>query len=423
MLYRFHRYEDNERAAVRLINLFEAAKAVVDTKAFPYGNINMTKLNALLAKDGTYADYINALVIDRTEAQIEASELSKEKAETDYSRGYTAQDVSQITSLLERTAGRLIEREGGTRTEYLATELASALAIYGKAATSSKYSAKSWAVYLDRVATAEAELANPRNNATVFDAKYHLQKAVNELILIEDGADYSGLEDAIATAEAVLANHASFQQGQDKVIGLVLAALGYKIDGTELFPGAAKDVANTAYPEKRQNRIDDAELKLRLALANIRFETTTVGGNDGATTEGQTDSDAYFAFVPANLAIENVYGYLAAVTVPANVTNVAPVTVTPNATHAGTGTVVTFYGKLDGLTIPVASYSVVVLGDVTGDSAIDSADVLIADLVANAHKEIDGAFLKAALVDPATAGTGEVTIAAVSAIVNLAVGK
>lgn len=423
MLYRFHRYEDNERDAVRLINLYEAANAVVDTKAFPYGDINMTKLNALLVKDGAYADYINALLEDRTQEQIEASALSKEKAETDYSRGYTAQTVSQITSLLERTADRLIEREGGTRTEYLATELASALAIYGKMATSAVYSEKSWNVYLDRVATAEAELLNPKNNHTVFEAKYHLQRAVNELVLIEDGADYSGLEDAIATAEAVLANHTSFKQGQDKVIGLVLAALGYKIDGTELFPGGAKDVANTAYAKDKQNRIDDAELKLRLALANVRFETTTVGGNDGATTEGQTGSDAYFAFVPANLVIDNVYGYLAAVTVPANVTNVAPVTVTPNATHAGTGTVVTFYGTLAGNTIPVASYSVVVLGDVTGDSAIDSADVLIADLVANAHKEVDGAFLKAALADSATAGAGEVTIEAVSAIVNLALGK
>lgn len=423
MLYRFYRYEDSERDASRLINAFSTANAVVDTQVFPYGDINITQLNALLVKDGTYATYINALRKDRTEEQIEADTLAREKAEENYSRGYTAQSVEQITSLFQKTADRLLPREGGTRDEYLASELASALAIYGKAATSAVYSEKSWNVYLDRVATAEEELANPKNNHTVFEAKYHLQRAVNELVLIEDGADYSGLEDAIATAEAVLANHGSFAHGQDKVIGLVLAALGYKIDGTELFPGAAKDVANTAYAKDKQNRIDDAELALRLALANVRFETTTVGGNDGATTEGQTENDAYFAFVPANLVIDNVYGYLAAVTVPANITNVAPVTVTPNATHAGTGTVVTFYGTLAGITIPVASYSVVVLGDVTGDSAIDSADVLIADLVANAHRGIDGAFLKAALVDPATAGTGEVTIEAVSAIVNLAVGK
>ncbi len=423
MLYRWNRYADNEGAAYRLIGAFEAANAVVDTQKFPYGDINITQLNALLVKDGTYADYINALREDRTQEQIEAGILAKEKAETDYSRGYTAQTVSQITSLFERTADRLIEREGGTRTEYLATELASALAIYGKAATSSKYSAKSWDVYLDRVATAEAELANPRNNATVFDAKYHLQRAVNELVLIEDGADYSGLEDAIATAEAVLANHTSFKQGQDKVIGLVLAALGYNIDGTELFPGAAKDVANKVYAKDKQNRIDDAELALRLALAKVRFETTTIDGNEGATTEEQTENDAYFAFVPANLAIDNVYGYLKTVTVPANITDVAPVTVTPNATHAGTGTVVTYYGKLNGATIPVASYSVIVLGDVTGDSAIDAADIMVADLVAKGHREIDGAFLKAALVDPATSGTGEVSIEAVSAITNIALGK
>lgn len=423
MLYRWDRYKDSEGAAYRLISAFEAAQAVVDTEVFPYGNINITELNALLAKDGAYANYINALRKARTAEEIEASHEAKTKAEENYSRGYTAQDVEQITSLFQRTADRLVPREGGTKTEYLATELASALAIYGNAATSTKYSAKSWDVYLDRLATAQAELQNPKNNHTVFEAKYYLQRAVNELILIEDSADYSGLEDAIASAEAVLANHTLFQQGQDKVIGLVIAALGYKIDGTELFPGAAKDVVNTPYDKNKQNRIDDAELALRLALANVRFETTAVGGNDGATTEEQTENDAYFAFVPANLAIDNVYGYLAAVTVPENVTNVAPVTVTPNATHAGTGTIVTFYGTLAGVTIPVASYSVVVIGDVTGDSAIDSADAMLADLVVNEHREVDGAFLKAALADAATAAGGVVTIEALSAIVNIAVGK
>lgn len=423
MLYRWDRFKEWDNKTLNIINAYDAANAVIDTKVFPYAKINITKLNELLAIDGTYANYINALRNDRTAAQIEASQEEKAKAQDKFSTGYTMLDIEQTQSLLVKTANRLLPREGGLVTNYLATELASALAIYGSAATSTKYSAKSWNLYLERLATAQAELASPTNNQTVFDAKYHLQKAANELILIENGADYSGLEDAIATAEAVLANHTLFQQGQDKVIGLVIAALGYTIDDTNLFPGSAKDVVKTPYDVDDQNRIDDAELKLRLALANIRYSTTTVGGNTGATTENQTETDAYYAFVPANLAIANVYGYLSAVTVPANVTNVLPVTITPNATHAGTGTVVTFYGTLGGISIPVASYSVVVIGDVTGDSAIDSADAMLADFVVNEHREVDGAFLKAALADAATAAGGVVTIAALSAIVNIAVGK
>ena len=422
MLYRFNRYEDNARSARNLINIYKRATAVIDTKVFPYINISVTELNQLLALDTTYAPYISALLEDRTPEEIEGSVKAKAEAFKTYVGGYTALDVNQISNLLQRTYARLLPREGGTKTEYLAAEIASALAIYGSAATSTTYSEKSWARYLDRLATAQAELAAPKNNQTVFDAKYHLQRAVNGLILIEDGADYSGLEDAIAAAQAVLANHTDFLKGQNKVIGLVIAALGRTLDDVNLFPGAALDVVDTPYALDDQDKIDDAELKLRMALSNVRYATTAIDPNAGATTENQTENDAYYAFVPANLAIANVYGYLNAITVPANVTDVLPVTITPNATNAGTGTVVTYYGKLGGVSIPVASYSVVVIGDVTGDSAIDSADAMLADLVVNTHKEVDGAFLKAALADPATAAGGIVTIDALSAILNIAVG-
>lgn len=422
MLYRFNRYEDNARSARNLINIYKRATAVIDTKVFPYINISVTELNQLLALDTTYAPYISALLEDRTPEEIEGSGKAKAEAFKTYVGGYTALDVNQISNLLQRTYARLLPREGGTKTEYLAAEIASALAIYGSAATSTTYSEKSWARYLDRLATAQAELAAPKNNQTVFDAKYHLQRAVNGLILIEDGADYSGLEDAIAAAQAVLANHTDFLKGQNKVIGLVIAALGRTLDDVNLFPGAALDVVDTPYALDDQDRIDDAELKLRMALSNVRYATTAIDPNAGATTENQTENDAYYAFVPANLAIANVYGYLNAITVPANVTDVLPVTITPNATNAGTGTVVTYYGKLGGVSIPVASYSVVVIGDVTGDSAIDSADAMLADLVVNTHKEVDGAFLKAALADPATAAGGIVTIEALGVILNIAVG-
>lgn len=422
MLYRFNRYEDNARSARNLINIYKRATAVIDTKVFPYINISVTELNQLLALDTTYAPYISALLEDRTPEEIEGSGKAKAEAFKTYVGGYTALDVNQISNLLQRTYARLLPREGGTKTEYLAAEIASALAIYGSAATSTTYSEKSWARYLDRLATAQAELAAPKNNQTVFDAKYHLQRAVNGLILIEDGADYSGLEDAIAAAQAVLANHTDFLKGQNKVIGLVIAALGRTLDDVNLFPGAALDVVDTPYALDDQDRIDDAELKLRMALSNVRYATTAIDPNAGATTENQTENDAYYAFVPANLAIANVYGYLNAIMVPANVTDVLPVTITPNATNAGTGTVVTYYGKLGGVSIPVASYSVVVIGDVTGDSAIDSADAMLADLVVNTHKEVDGAFLKAALADPATAAGGIVTIEALGVILNIAVG-
>ncbi len=438
MLYRLNRYNDWAGDANGLIKTFNAANAAVDLKVFPYKTISLTDLNALLAIDGTYTTYINALLEDRTEAQIAASNATKADAQETLATNYNALDINQINNMLTKTYARLLPREGGTITAYLSTEINSALAVYGSAATNAAYSQESWDNYLAKLADAQAELAAPQNNGTVFDAKYYLQRAVNDLIPISQAADYSDLNSAIAQAQTVLANLDLYEHSTDdgiKSVGKLLAALGYKIDETDLFPNGALNVQAKVYDLEDQDRIDNAETVLRLALADVRYIGTGVTNNNPnsstETKETGSGSQGYYAFVPAGLGLTSLTNntYIAPQSVPAGVTNVTPQVVTPGSTNAGTGTVVTYYGTatISGVptTIPVASYSVVVIGDINGDSVIDSLDAMLADLTVNHAEdhELTGAYLKAALADAATAAGGIVTIAALQEILNIAVGK
>ncbi len=432
MLYRWDRFETWEKKADTLVTAYEIANTDIDTTVFPYASIDVDDLSTLLEGD-SYKNYIEALVEPLEEEKITIAEETKSDAVATYAE-YDTLEISDIEDMLTKTSQRLLPREGGDALDYgyvrmyLNSEIASALEMYGNEATSAVYTEKSWNRYLSVLADAQTQAASSTENEEIICAKDCLVTAVNGLIPIADGADYRGLENAVASAQAALDNIGLYMNDV-KSIGKVIAALGYTAKGVDLFPDAALNVVKTPYGFEDQEIIDDAESALRLALSNLRCaDTTLTNAKPEASAELQgTGNNAYFAYIPNNLEIDTLHSYLSLINPPADVTNIQPVLVTGNGTHAGTGTVITYYGdKTAGLSVvsvPVASYTVVVKGDISGDAVIDSADAMLCNLALNTHSDLEGAFLKAALADPATAAGGVVTIEAFSEILNMAVGK
>lgn len=334
---------------------------------------------------------------------------------------------------LERTASRLLARDHGVITTYLADEIASANAMVGD---QSQYTARSWAKYSEALAAANEVLSNP-TQMSVFDAKYELLVARNRLVLVDDEADYSELEALIAQAQQVMAN-TSLYDNTNKEIGQVLAELGYdrlvnNADGNEveLFPGSALLVNEEPYSTDDQKKVDRAATALKEALARLKFKGVNISGGNVKTetivpadiNKGTDAITASVARIAPQLNADAVKNLFSATATSANVTKDL-ITVSEDVNYtvdtdlegfAGTNSTVTFYTLVGGVKVPVATVKVVVEADVNGDGVLDVLDGALTELVSNEHAQLNGCYFLAANLDVATDG---IVTTDYSAVVN-----
>ena len=435
MLYRWDRYTSWRSKANTVIDLMKAASyATPDAKFFPYTNISQTDLTAALATDANSA-YILALLKDYTTDEMTAREKALTEVKGRYA-GYSALDVSQISNMLGRTASRLLIREGDTtlKADYLTKEVSSAVAAIGTA-NNGRYSAESWARYATALATAQG-LSNNSTRTQLFDAKYELQVARNELIAVEDGADYTELVNAIAYANTILNNLNLYDfTGKDKnlMVGKLMSNLGYEItnadgDTVELFPNAAAFRVDSIYDADHQYKIDEAAIALKnatkefkLASAGAAAAPGVANGSDIIVGSGET----------AETIVEGQYAVIPELITPASVATYFPVShaqatdivyeTADKANSIGTGKLVIAYGKVGNDTFVLATFTAIVMGDVNGDSVVDALDAAYADLAVNGFAAPSGAKF-AACHGSTSAMTADIAIADFSAIQNAAVG-
>ena len=434
MLYRWERYKDARSDARWIIDLKEEVKFGAPTKHYPYGSYSQAQYTNLVTGD-KYDDFLLGLLVDMTEEEkADAAERYKNRSNEYYRE--TTLDVAQYSNLLTRQSQRLITRTSTPVTSYLQKEIDSAVNTIGEN-NNAGYSQRSWDAYSTALENAKTALSSASQD-TIFNAKYQLQVARNNLRTTAQEADYSELEILIPQAENALNTQAAndtIYKNADEDFGKLLMALGYTTEGgTKLF-GGARDVFNTSYDKHDQDEIDDAADDLKAALAKLEYNSfssnkpSTVGTTQVETGEkDENDNPIKESIYTTTIDPKQVSSVVAAA-VKGN--NDWTVQVSLDEKYSaqdgkldklpvGTGATVTVFKTEGSVTVPVATIKVIVKGDVTGDGVINALDCMIVDLVANNNSDLGGVYLEAGDV-VSNADAQRITLADLNEVANKAV--
>jgi len=405
MLYRWSRYQDalkDAKYAVALEAEYSAGKA---TQKFPYNSMPIYELNELISGNA-YEAYIKALYQNLNEQEALEAEARFKDVTNQYA-GFTTLDIAQYSNLLTRMSTRLLPREGGVVNSYLTKEIESAKAVIGDTNTAG-YSERSWNAYSAALQNAES-VKNDVSQDKIFAAKYALQVARNNLRTEAQEADYSELENLIAQAQYVF-NNIGLYNNTDAEFGAVLAALGYEIGTTDIFPDSALNVNSVSIDKHDQEDVDDAADALKKALSRMEFKGASYAGAEVVDKEVITGEEAE----DGNKVTETVrITKLSAKELLADVTAKFSGTTATDASGAtvkislddsytldddnankfvGTGATITIYTTASGVTIPLSTIKVVVDGDLTGDGVIDVIDCAIVEFAAHGNASPTGVF-------------------------------
>lgn len=252
------------------------------------------------------------------------------------------------------------------------------------------YSADSWARYTEALANAKKAQSSDKESL-IFDAKYELMVAQNKLekhSMKESGYLAEELIPLIEHANAIINNYGTLYSVKNGVayadaFAQLVSALGVKynvtIDG-KTNEGILYDRSALTFTEydrsdsaKNKRAVDAAADKLRAAIEN--FESAVrLDGIDGESTVDQ--SIRYIEGIEAN-SIPDAATLLSKVQVAGEAAaSVTPVTQVSKAGHYGTGARV----ELKNGDVLLATYFVIIKGDVNGDGAVDAFDVIEVDL-------------------------------------------
>lgn len=423
LLYRWDRYVKWRNKANDYVNRAAAVSAgSAETQKFPYANLKASEVKKLSALT-SYEAYINALLVNMTEEEAAAA-LAEYNNGVKSLNSVSGLDIAQAKNMYNRSTARLVERYNGEKqTYYLQKEIADATAAI---TSKGNYTDKSWARYTAALQAAQAALNANESQVQMFDAKYELQVARNELRTEE--ADDTELKALIAQAQAALAG-ASAYDNTNAEFGAVLAALGMAsvtdADGNsvDLFPNGALNIVNKSYDVDDQRKYDRAADALRVALAKLTFKGATVAG--ASETEVGKDEDGNAVTVKAavidqKLAADAVKGLFTLASADDKVVSLNgtyALSGDDTAIYTGTGSTLTFVKTVNGVALPVYTLNLVVKGDVNGDGVVDALDAMAVELAANNNASLNGLFFAAGDVT----NDGAIAVADYSAVVNTAV--
>lgn len=249
------------------------------------------------------------------------------------------------------------------------------------------YSTDSWARYTEALAKAKDVAANSQQESLVFDAKYELMVAQNKLekhSMKDSGYLNEELIPLIEHANAIIDNYGTLYTVKSGVayadaFAQLVRALGVKYDVTidgKKYDGILYDRSALTFVEydrndsaKNKRAVDAISDKLRAAIEN--FECTVK--LDGVAGESTVDQAIRYIEGIAPNTIETVDQILSKVTVIGDAT---PVTQASKSGHYGTGTRI----DLKNGDVLLATYFVIIKGDVNGDGAVDAFDAIAVDL-------------------------------------------
>ena len=400
--YRLHEYFEyqDERTATR--NRIQEYTAPEAPDAYIEGcdlsEAEILEISAAAA-NSTLKDAIEKTLVQPSEADEDAYKAAL--AEYVYPT-YTALDNANQAALLGYYKQFLIAKTA--EKQFLAKEIAAANA---QGYEEGNYSTDSWAAYSAALATANEVNSEPDAlQSEVFNAKYNLMITQNQLMAKEDSAKDNGaymqLESLIAQADVMFQNTDLYtvKEGEaaDAWANLV-AALGYEYedengDIQNLYVNSAKAYVAS---DRVMSSTTDAELASQVATLQDAINQFTCAIQvvpdedvpDNSTNVEQTEL-IIDGLVPATIASGEDLLALVKAAAPEGY-NVTLESVASAAGYYGTGaTVKVNVAELDGQT--VATYTVVIYGDVNGDGAVDAFDAAVLDLGLADVQALTGAY-------------------------------
>lgn len=428
-LYEYWDYEEarnNARSILSGYQLPEAPDKYIDGCALSEEEINAI---ADAAGNATLTAAIKATMSEPTEADMDAYE----EALANYvAPEYSALNLDDAAAKLGFYKQFLIAKT--TEKQFLAKEIAAADA---QKYVKDNYSADSWAAYEAALANANKVNSDPAaKQSVVFDAKYELMIARNNLMEKADSAKdqgaYMQLESLIAQADVMLQNTDLYtvKEGDAaKAWANLVAVLGYEYEAengetANLYANSAKAfvAADRVMSSTAQNQIDAKVAELQAAINQFTCSITLVPDSDvpGNETHVEGTEMVVNGLDPATINSEEDLLALVEASAPEGYTATLE-SVASAAGYYGTGATIRIkIAELDGQT--VATYTVVIYGDVNGDGAVDAFDAAVLDLdltgktaltgaynlAADTNADADVAAADYALVKDVLAGTGTI---------------
>lgn len=417
VLYEYFEYQDVRNVIKGRIDEYTAPKA-------PGNYIEGSSLTA---------DEIEAIANAAGNKEFAIRSTVKEpskKALAEYAKTMKDWKAPTYTDLDNENQGMLLKyyktflEKKTTEKQFLAKEIAYA---NNHGYVEANYAADSWAAYQSALSNAVTVNNDPNAlQSTVFDAKYELMKAQNELLRKDRSVKELGLladlEALVAQAEIIF-NYSQYYAPKANITeadayGALIKALGYTYtdeDGNEqiLYNRSAAeflkyDRENTA---TGLARVAAAEAALKAAIDNFECTVKLVENDGDTTTEVAQGVKIINGITPGSIAsIDALMNH-----VKASVENAVATPTASASGFFGTGAKVDL--SIEGIGV-LTTYYVVIYGDVNGDGAIDAFDAAVVNQNINTGATLNGVYKDAAMV---TSGD-DVELADYSAIFNAAVG-
>lgn len=408
-LFEYFQYEKQRTSARNMIKSSQAPEA-------PVSYINGSSLTpdaiaaVKAANSATVATAIEATVVQPSQEAMDNWQTSvAEWVAPTYSDLQIADQTSKLTYygnfMLNNPRNPIYK-------DFLNTEIVAAKA---QGYDGTYYSTDSWTAYTDALANAEEVYASSdAKQSEVFDAKYTLMEAQNNLIpatasMKQDGYYDVELNALIAQAETILANYNTYfglvEGGtvtEADALAQLIKALGVRydvtVDGVQ-YQGILYDHSAYTFVDydrmstiKEKAKVDAACDTLKAAMAN--FECTIKVVPNDATVDNKTSvkQNDYVIEGVEPAAITSVEDLMAKVKASTNEGILIPTaSLTIDATPVyGTGSKVVL--TVAALADPIATYTLIIHGDVNGDSVVDAFDALEVEKASAGNGKLGGAY-------------------------------
>lgn len=423
-LFEYFKYE-NERTSAR--EMISATTAPLAPQNYIKNGVSGNELIEAIIGAQTNANVIagiNATVVPTTAPEREDELKAYSEALNNFNANkpnYSALECYDKAAKLQYYYNFMSDQPKTADLTFINKEIAYAEA---QGYVETDYSADSWSRYETALANAKA-ITSADLPSKVFDAKYELMVAQNKLekhSMKESGYLAEELIPLIDKANVILNNFGTSSSlytvkadagiTDAEALGQLVSALGIEysveIDGKTqkgiLYNNSAltfKEYDRTA-TAKNKKAVDMAADKLRTAIENFEC-TAVIESGDNVTTVDQ--GVRYIqGIVPNSIPTEK------ALLDRLTVTGGTPVVTVSKAGQFGTGTRIDLKNGEDLL----ATYFVVIYGDVNGDGAVDAFDALEVDYANCSAYYMGGVYDDAADLD----GDGVVTDADYAALVE-----
>lgn len=427
-LFEFFKYQGVRDPLRARINEYKEPLATLPDYIPSNPNLDKAVIDAAVAADAKYAEAIKQSLKARTQEEQDAQDLVHSNWEKNQP-SYTTLENEDAAKRLTYYHDLCVANPRAVDLTFLKDEIRLAKQLHSNAAD---YSALSYKAYTAALAAAEAVVAKADKalRSEAFAAKYALMKAENALVKTtyfrngveehlscDEAGYYDNLKNMVAQAKAIFDNAELYTAKTADAWGQLLTALGYTdANGVVFYPNAAEEFLKNdrIFSKNEGARIDAQVQNLKAALANFECKVK-LAPMENTTTQVSSDGSYIINGInPASILNEEAFNKYVKTVAPQGVA-VDRVLTSAKAGYFGTGTTAVLKVKDSTL----ATYTLVIYGDVNGDGAVDAFDAALLDRAITDSSILRGT---TALAGDVAADDGAFTSADYNAVVEAVKG-